>query len=450
MEANKGFRSFLRCCLHHCAFSLFLEVSSYDLLGCASDATYPWYSSIFPRLTQYGGIQRAEEHGDAGNEKLYEIIMERKLRVLHITPDDKFFDGVFGEWEKNEDFENMALFYAPKKKYRFKYIKRTDILEIYYNKKDIIKRLQAADYDVVFVHSMPASFYQFVSCIPEGRVVIWWGWGFDIYEPKVGLPPIVDISLFRKITLGFVNKLEFSPRTMLKSIAYFIFRRKLSRQQSEAISRVDYYQPVVKLEYELVRRCKHFRAKEFYYKTAAPETEDYNLRPAEGSILIGNSVTPSNNHLDVLEVVKRYKHAEQSILMPLSYGSDKYKRWLKPYLQSPDIMPLYDFMPQDDYFKLVADCSYAVYGTMRQQALGNIYYALLKGIKVFLYRDSVTYQNFKDLGVVVFAIEDMNEESLRTPLTSEEMEQNNKAMLAEYSRRMTVYQVAIEEIKKLV
>ena len=69
---------------------------------------------------------------------------------------------------------------------------------------------------------------------------------------------------------------------------------------------------------------------------------------------------------------------------------------------------------------------------------------------MFLYRDSVTYKNFKDLGVVVFAIEDMNEESLRTPLTSEEMEQNNKAMLAEYSRRMTVYQVAIEEIKKLV
>lgn len=376
--------------------------------------------------------------------------MERRLRVLHITPDDKFFDKVFGAWEKNEDFENKALFYAPKKKYQFKYIKRIDALEIYYNKKDVINRLQAADYDVVFIHSMPATFYRFVSRIPRDRVVIWWGWGYDIYGRNAGLPPIVDINLYRKKTLGFVNKLEFSPRTIIKTMAYSIFRRMLSRQQSEAISRVDYYQPVVKLEYELVRHFKHFRAKEFYYKTAVPKVEDYNPRPAAGTILIGNSVTPSNNHLDVLDVVKRYKQTEQSILMPLSYGNDKYKRWLKPYLQNSDIMPLYDFMSRDDFFKLLADCSYAVYGTIRQQALGNIKKALSKGIKVFLYRDSVTYRNFIDLGVVVFAIEDMTEESLRTPLTLEEMEQNNKALLAEYSRRMTVYQVAIEEIKSHV
>ena len=106
--------------------------------------------------------------------------MEGKIRVLHITPDNKFFDPVIAAWEKNEDVENKAIFYAPHKNYKFRYIKKTNVLEVYFKKKDIKKRLKRTDYDVVFVHSLNFTFYQFVSWIPVDRIVIWWGWGFDI------------------------------------------------------------------------------------------------------------------------------------------------------------------------------------------------------------------------------------------------------------------------------
>ena len=66
-------------------------------------------------------------------------------------------------------------------------------------------------------------------------------------------------------------------------------------------------------------------------------------------------------------------------------------------------------------------------GTIRQQAMGNIQYALSKGVKVFLYKDSIAYINYKKLGYVVFAIEEMTLESLSTPLSKKEIEQNIQA-----------------------
>ena len=372
--------------------------------------------------------------------------MERKLRVLHITPDDKFFDGVYTAYENNEVFENKALFYAPKKDYQFRYIKRTDDLEIYYRKKDVKERLKRDDYDIVFLHSMPYAFYQFVACIPDNRKVIWWGWGYDIYEKLHGLPAIVDINLYKEKTQFFIDSLKYDFRTVALKILNFFFGRIMMSYQEEAIKRVDYYQPVVKAEIDLLRRNKLFRAKEFYYRTVTPVLCEYVERLADGDIILGNSATATNNHLDVLEVVLRLKQVDQKVIMPLSYGNDKYKAWLKPHLQKRDILPIYDFLPRDEYFQLVDKCSYAIYGNIRQQAMGNILHDIANGIKVFLYRDSIAYQNLISLGYVVFAIEDMSEMSLKTPLTKEQMNQNNKARMAEYNRRISVYHSFLKEM----
>ena len=84
-------------------------------------------------------------------------------------------------------------------------------------------------------------------------------------------------------------------------------------------------------------------------------------------------------------------------------------------------------MPRDEYFKLIDNCSYAVFGVMRQQAMGNIYHCLCQGVKVFLYRDSLVYRFLKEWGYVVFAIEDIDEYSFSTPLNLKELEMNAKA-----------------------
>lgn len=376
--------------------------------------------------------------------------MERKIKVLHITPDEKFFDGVFSRWENDENFSNKALFYTCCKNYQLKHIKRTNVLEIYYKFNDISDRLQKDDYDAVFVHSMPFTIYKIISIIPENKIVIWWGWGFDIYNRAAGLPPIVKTNLYKDKTQQFVNKNKYSPGLLLYNFRHFFKRKKVSRYQAEAIRRIDYYQPVIKLEMDLMRQNVLFRAKEFYYKDTVSLIEPMFPHPANGDIILGNSATETNNHLDVLDYVQKYKMKDQKIIMPLSYGNEKYRSWLKPHLISSDIHPIYDFMPRDDYFSIVNKCSYAIYGVIRQQAMGNIFYAVSHGIKVFLYKDSLVYQNMKNLGYVVFAIEDMTEDSFKTPLTIEQIEQNNRAILAEYNRRLAVYNECLKEMREKI
>ena len=370
------------------------------------------------------------------------------LRILHITPDNKFFDPVYGTWERNEDFENKALFYANRRNYQFQYIKRSDVLEIYYNKKDIKERLQRKDYDVVFVHSMLWIFFQFVSWIPEDRIVIWWGWGYDIYNSQFGLPPLVNIPLYKEKTLEFAQKIQFEPHEIIKNVISFFLKPFARDLQKKAVQRADYFQPVVKFEMDLMRQVEFFRAKEFYYKKKAPVFREFKEHRTNGNIIVGNSVSPTMNHLDILDFVLRYKLPQQKLIMPLSYGEEKYKEWLKPHLHHRDIQPIYDYMPRKEFYKMVDQCSYAIYGNLRQQAMGNINHDIAQGIKVFLYKDSIPFKNLISLGYVVFAIEDMDEKSLRTPLTKEQMQQNNIARQNEYNRRLVIYHNCMKEIRE--
>ena len=53
---------------------------------------------------------------------------KRKLKVLHITPDDKFFDSTFKEWDSYECIENKAVLIEFNSNYELKYIKNTILL----------------------------------------------------------------------------------------------------------------------------------------------------------------------------------------------------------------------------------------------------------------------------------------------------------------------------------
>ena len=199
-----------------------------------------------------------------------------------------------------------------------------------------------------------------------------------------------------------------------------------------------------------MKKNRYFRAKEFYSKTINGLFGPTEPKDKNGNILLGNSATSWNNHLDVLKVVLATKQKEQKIIIPLNYGNMKYKKWLLPKIKSSDVIILNDFMPPKEYFDIVNSCSYAVFGMIRQQAMGNINYALSKGIKVFLYENSVIYQNHKELGYAVYAIDEINKDSFSSSLTSQEIEQNIIASKREYERRIDIYNKCIEDFETIL
>ena len=91
-------------------------------------------------------------------------------------------------------------------------------------------------------------------------------------------------------------------------------------------------------------------------------------------------------------------------------------------------------LPLGEYEELTSYCTHAIFGTLRQQALGNIFNCFRTGVKVYLFRDSMNYRQFKKDGFIIFAIEDMDHESLATPLTRSEAFRNNQLYYSLYGR----------------
>lgn len=358
--------------------------------------------------------------------------MNRKI-ILHIVKDEKFFDGVFENFESDKRFENQALLIVKNtQKYVFKYIKKPQNVKLIncYSLKKILKN---GFYDIIFFHSLALYEYKYFKWIPKDKIVIWWAWGYDIYHTVRGLKPLIQILLHKPLTEELQNIINKNDTNVVKSfINKYILHFYYKHLRDRVISRIDYFQPVIPLEYKLMCNISGFRAKEFYYPNSFPFGLDDNNnnileKKRDGNILFSNSQSYNGNHLDVWESIKKYISSNQKVIIPLNYiGNRKYANEIANRINSKEhsLCILREFLPSKDYFELLNECSYAVFGILRQEAMGNIYYCLSHGIKVFLYKDSLPYRFFQENGYVVYSIEEINLESFSHELSKEEHAQN--------------------------
>ena len=90
-------------------------------------------------------------------------------------------------------------------------------------------------------------------------------------------------------------------------------------------------------------------------------------------------------------------------------------------------------MSVDEYDEILNTCSYALFGHLRQQAIGNIITCIQKGIKIFLSEKGVMYSYFKEMGCSVYSLEsDLSIENLTTPLDLYQVQQNKMIINDKY------------------
>lgn len=359
----------------------------------------------------------------------------KKIRVLHIVKDEKFFDGVINAFESDERFDNRSILVVNSAAYKFSRIKQTAKVELVWSREMLKDCLESSDYDAIFFHSLTASQYKYFQYIPKDRIVIWWSWGVDIYNGSHGMSPLIQMDLYKPLTLKLYNERRKNILCCVKDLFTYISglieKNHYYRLRNNAMSRIDFFQPVIPLEYKIMKGVDGFRAKEFYYPECfmSYQVDTKSIKRDKGAILIGNSATYTNNHLDIWDSIKNFVSKGRDVIIPVNYGFQRYTKNIATRIQSNshNIRFILDFMPKDEYFQLLNDCSYAVFGVIRQQAMGNINYCLSHGMKVFLYRDSMVYRFLKDNGYVVFAIEEIDENSFSHPLTQYQVLQNSIA-----------------------
>lgn len=384
------------------------------------------------------------------------------MKILHIIPDDKFWDvpvALFNEAETSNEY--YVIVSDPASNCRFVDLGRVNVISA----KDCSVLWSRVDIDAFMFHSLPACYYDYVLSIPKGKIVIWASWGYDIYYPQGLCPPICKIPLYKKETKRIKSKqqdgsgIRASLKREVKSYLHKHLRQAIQRdvmKQNRVLSRIDYCSTILPIEYSMICNNKYFRAEYFPFQYTRRSSSDNFpvIYKDSDAILIGNSSDWSNNHLDILKLIAR-RNIGNKLYLPLAYGDASCREAVIAAIQKngANAELQKDMLPLTEYKEKLLNCRAAVFGHIRQQAMGNIYTCLLQGCKVFLFKDSIAYQSLKANGYIVYNIEDeLTQANVLLPQAEDEIEHNRQLLLSFESKEATLVKLnaSLKQIKKSI
>lgn len=152
-------------------------------------------------------------------------------------------------------------------------------------------------------------------------------------------------------------------------------------------------------------------------------------------ILVGNSATQDNMHEEIINILcEKSNISDYEFIFPLSYGDEIYKqKIIKLGVQKlgKSFMPITNFMPRNDYIRLLSTCDTAIFNNNRQQATGNIILLANLHKKIYLRSDTTMWSFFNNLGFSVYNVNKLYDESLKeiTNNSQDSINKNNEALL---------------------
>lgn len=308
-------------------------------------------------------------------------------KILHVCSDEKFIDFAINNFNAITHVKNDFVVISKEKS--LKYIKSKHVTiksKSAFLLQILISRLK--EYDAVVFHSLNDVFKLFIRLIPQRLNICWIGFGFDYYDYNQILP---------------------GRKVVKKGIKYFIKNRIFNLDAS--YQRINYFCPVLESEFEEASTRLRLNAQyiDWNYGSSDKIVDKLKNDYVDGdSILLGNSASETNNHLEIIDELVKLNETRE-IIVPLSYGNSNYAEMIIAKLKSTSLnyTVLRDFLTQEEYFSILKRCAFVIMNHKRQQAAGNILIMLSLGAKVFLDKDNPLYHYFKCLGFKVFNKENL-------------------------------------------
>lgn len=357
------------------------------------------------------------------------------MNVLHIAKDEKFIDVAIEEFNRVSWIENRFMVVSDGElKYVKSKVDRISFLEYSHFMFDF---KSYSSYKLIVFHSIDIYDRQFLKNIPRTIKILWIGWGVDYLN-------IVDYSkcsFLSKKTKGLLDRRKRPLKIWIEgkfkqSFLVSLFQTLKFRCE---INRVDFFAPVIKEDYLIIKnRWSNFKPKYvmWNYGVFAGKVDDaFNYNTIGNNIIVGNSASPFNNHLDIFDKLSNLYLGDSKIVCPLSYGDKWYARQV--ITQGKRLFngfyPLVEFLKLEDYYSALRSCSIGIFGQYRQQASGNIGMLLATGAKIFLYERNPLFQYYTSQGYIIYKIEDLDQTSL-TQLSHEEIMHNKHVTLSRFKQ----------------
>jgi dTDP-N-acetylfucosamine:lipid II N-acetylfucosaminyltransferase len=208
----------------------------------------------------------------------------------------------------------------------------------------------------------------------------------------------------------------------LRSTSYEFLRKRI-------IKKIPTIACFVKGDYEIAKEV--YKTNANYKPILYPIPTNFELlehikrsEVQEKIILLGNSADPSNGHIEIIEVLSKYKDENFKIICPLSYGNingyaEKVINKGKEFFSDKFII-LEKLLNENEYSNLLASVSVAIMNHNRQQGLGNVLSLLYLGKKVYLKKETTAFKYFSNLRIEIFSTENINNESFESLLSFDE------------------------------
>ncbi|GLR65070.1 TDP-N-acetylfucosamine:lipid II N-acetylfucosaminyltransferase [Marinospirillum insulare] len=378
---------------------------------------------------------------------------------LHIVLDEKFPDSAHDLFEATSP--NTSDYILLGKKHPIKHLKKIQPKRINYTK--ILNPLFISSlkkYQAVFMHGMTKLNLEIIARSSNKVNFVWIGMGFDYYD----LIYNDDNKLYEKGTLNLKKELDRQTekkqkntkiKFKIKNKIHQILYRK-HKNKKKILNKINYFSPVLESEYNLIKeKYSDFKPKYVFWNYGnlgkAITTYKESETNKETSILLGNSATATNNHKEVIELLSKTNLDKiDKVIMPLNYGSKIYAEKIKEFgvkKIGEKIKTIEDFIPPNDYMKLLETCKTVIMNHKRQQAGFNISATLYFGSRVILNEKNPFYKYYKNEGVILNNIKELlDDPSLLHKELSVEEKLKNKTIIT----KLRSWDTALEKTKQLI
>lgn len=247
----------------------------------------------------------------------------------------------------------------------------------------------------------------------EFRELNWMVWGTDLYNL-----PGTDFNFYEPLTWQRYVSHDFSS-------AAFLFKLKVwltnSMFRKKAYAKVDNVYTWMRSEYQFAcDRLPTLRAKHqyFFYVNDVPyhKLDDFlssaGERPGGAPrLLVGNSGTPTNNHLDTVTWIEK-NAIKADLFIPVAYGDASYVAFLKKNLSfytGGKIVFVDQYMAFDEYVNFLLSTDGLIMNTIRPQGYGNIFMMLYLGRAVFVNEKNISLPDLEESDIRVNRFGDLKD-----------------------------------------
>jgi dTDP-N-acetylfucosamine:lipid II N-acetylfucosaminyltransferase len=373
------------------------------------------------------------------------VITKEVRPIVHIAIDEKFIDAAYDIYEKAFPGLNLFLILQREADESIKYLKHIEKYSFVNTNTDFVDVSEdySKDAKIIVFHGMNYFQALLVNNLTKGsKKYVWTPFGAEVYNNNMIFK---NESVGPKTNKTFIFSYEKWVKDIFRPVYYALIKGKKNpncvikksflKMDFTSILYEEELNNYIKLDI-IKSNVKHIKFT--YYPLDIVINK--NMGFVDGTnILLGNSASYTNNHLEAFDILENLDLNYNQIITVLSYGNKEYANNIIDlgYKKFGDrFSVLQEFMPLQEYQKILQGCGTVIMNHHRQQAVGNVMNAVYLGAKVFLSEKNTLFHYLKRIGCHIYSVEhDLNVENKEVfnLLTIQQMNHNRAIVSSELS-----------------